>query len=1824
MSQRVLICVVILFCLKIASVNAQPTLDPSQTVNTATGEMGFSLPLGVVKGNNGHDAPIMLNYQAGIQLRQPASNIGLGFSMAPGVISRQVVIIPDEITIDGYHTTCNEKVHIPWWYFVATGVLCVLAIIMSIFQQHYGWGFFIGAVIAISSTAANLVLSRITYGSQNYIAGGGNHVPALTVEDGKRPAGFYYEVENPDKDDLPDIFTVSTPYISGQMYFDKKDRHFKMRQSGGSPLANLETVKIVFDSDKFFTIITPDGIKLEFKKVEVSSPDMFTFHQEYKSNTEIYATIRYKTTVPVISAWFLTGVAFNDYIDANDNKRVDASDLGSWIQYSYDEEENRDALQIPFSQQASTNATTVALNRGLHNVYLLEITTPLEHATLDYKDERLDDLWFTPSELNYTAMTEDFDGNESNQRSTPGGAHKLSADSWHSSQGTARGRPVNRKTLEKITIYNKGKEQSIIEFKQDYSLRPKTFSSFTKDATGNFVAWDTIKNSGAGSLTLKSIIFSGPFDQLGDIKFTYSELNPDGWNENFKARPQFPDHDMPRVSYYMEAKDLWGYYYPLGTTQARNEFPWEIVENTSTPPYAEAWSMKSVSFSNGMRINWEYEANKYDKSNDRRCNKDNGAPRAGGGIRVKQVTTNDGRGNDYSLDYFYTTGNRLVDWTDDANDSCNSSGYVPVHPYNYIGDNDGANPGDGQTDYRTLLNLAKGGLYTPTKVCYEMVKVAQNYDRTRKIAPLGYTLQQYTSTIEYPNSGTNSDIDRSVVRGLPIKTAVYDKNGKLITKDATIYNVIANPAPSVEQLPDYWVSVKKVKEYANGIETEKEMSYAQEGTKDAVVSEKLVPLNNYYKKTDIVDHVGLGYDIFNRYNGDFEYGTFYGDPGKKDIIAGVGIMHNDDDGGMYVYRRYFLLALGEDIEFSATQTSYNWKYGILKYPFGAYVENSDTSFIDAFAVADLNNNGKQDAIILETEDTYNKIIYRVGFDIEPSLFTGSGGAVELASLNVANPTGITFDRENEFIACAGIKNIVSSTSKDLVLVLYTPGVHYQIVILAGLKNDGTYTKIYQSDPILDNVPRSDLPYVGVCLNWQCDHGASISADIVNLGGSYPDIVLTKFTEPRVKKIFEEIHVTDSPDKVLFEQNEERLKYPVGGIQNIEFTGVQGDFFKGVVYPDDGEYGYQKPVYTGIELFSYVTNFYCINQIIGTTPVYFDYDGQPNRVIEKRGSFEIVSEATPAYWEYQQMDATHLLTPVCRNTSYQSTAAGPNWVAASVATWGQDGTFWFPKASYVWKVNMTAQGTTTEAPPVFSYTNYALNNWNKWKLVDSTGKYNSNRNFVEAFKPGVRDGARTGNVAVVTKNGLQTAQVINANFKECAVFTGEYDQDENGYFDLENGWEKGAGNTGNGLPSPASYTYLEAKHFGNAGIKVHNAFGPTRNIKLTKDRNYILSAWIKPAEGNLPIESHPDLVMDIDYRMSRDPVGTVWPIPLYAVPTSGANPDDVRDSRPCSGNVTWKKYGDWYLVKKEVPAVKDLKDWWDAGYQYARFWVGCPSGNGNTNISTASATVYIDDIRFYPANALVTSTYFNDHWKLPTLSVDANNNPGKRVVYDWFGRVSEIRKVSKTDITNTTLIEKKEYHLHSDLLQGEDYKILYPDGKECFLPGKRMTISWTQKEEKEIRVICSKVSDGSSDVIVVKEFDAGRNEYTWQLPADYSGYYKMYLVASSSGTIYDGSDEPFKVETSPNVPVLLSPANNATGVSQTGAVFEWSCSDNDGDELTYTVRIASSTNNYPFTTKVSPFTIPMTLDAGRNYTWRIEAEDQAGHIIWSENRYFTTE
>ena len=77
-------------------------------------------------------------------------------------------------------------------------------------------------------------------------------------------------------------------------------------------------------------------------------------------------------------------------------------------------------------------------------------------------------------------------------------------------------------------------------------------------------------------------------------------------------------------------------------------------------------------------------------------------------------------------------------------------------------------------------------------------------------------------------------------------------------------------------------------------------------------------------------------------------------------------------------------------------------------------------------------------------------------------------------------------------------------------------------------------------------------------------------------------------------------------------------------------------------------------------------------------------------------------------------------------------------------------------------------------------------------------------------------------------------------------------------------------------------------------------------------------------------------------------------------------------------------------------------------------IGITSGNG--------AEFYVEDIRFHPVDALVTTTFYHSQFKQPVVTVDPNNT-GKHISYDEFGRLAgEFRRDAAGEETILNTVE----------------------------------------------------------------------------------------------------------------------------------------------------------------------------------------------------------
>lgn len=303
--------------------------------------------------------------------------------------------------------------------------------------------------------------------------------------------------------------------------------------------------------------------------------------------------------------------------------------------------------------------------------------------------------------------------------------------------------------------------------------------------------------------------------------------------------------------------------------------------------------------------------------------------------------------------------------------------------------------------------------------------------------------------------------------------------------------------------------------------------------------------------------------------------------------------------------------------------------------------------------------------------------------------------------------------------------------------------------------------------------------------------------------------------------------------------------------------------------------------------------------------------------------------------------------------------------------------WAPSSVYVWDVKKDNTGTPESDFTGFNFTPTASNP--NWKLLSAITKYNEYGQVLETKRYGAGTDKLFSSRFYRNNIAQQLAEVVNAKYDECAFFTCDYDMNKQGedawnnstyYFDLENGWEKPAGTV---------LANDNTMHFGQNTVKVTDAFGPSRNIKLENAQDYIVSAWVKVLQGTLEMWG--------DYRYfdnAADPnLPTNFKIPLNC---TGADLQFL-------GNPEEKPIvvgpSDWQFIEFEIHAIEDIEDWEHYNW-YARIYVGSPGNN---------LIAYIDDIRFYPTDALVTTTYYDQTWEKPIVSVDPNNNPGARMDYN---------------------------------------------------------------------------------------------------------------------------------------------------------------------------------------------------------------------------------
>jgi len=1743
-------------------------LNPEQTVNTATGEMGFSLPLGTVKGINGKEIGVNLNYKSGIKVNQEASAAGLGFSFGAGSISRKVVYVPDD-NIGGPGNALYKipypDYEDPWWKtygplikFGTTAIISVISIWCPPASVLTG---FVGALY----TGVSFAVTMITLYQDVYFAGGthlSGYDPPENVEIEAR--GYFREDEN--HYDKPDIYFVNTPFVTGELVWcsgynpiinkNGMGGYFVFKNTKGGAKKGEITNIVDYDLDKeVFTITLENGMKLLFEDTVCTNSLSNVFWQQDVGGGTVARSINtYKQIQRVPVQWLLTKVLYPDFVDydTNDNDPTTNSDLakGSWIVYKYKRTPKINARPLPVSSIGGFSQTIISTqgcdpvdeNASIFvDVQLERIITPNQSAECFYSSSRLDNLWFKSDYMEW---------HEFERGDIPAKLVKLKPEK------VGAGDPYIKKLrLDSILFYSQSYDTlKRVRFNHDYSLKHGSFHSYSKDEYGNFI---TIPgNDNAGCLTLKRIEITDKNNSIThNVYFKYNETDLIVWDSTKTGVPSGPS---PKAIFYSEKKDYWGYCFYVDTDRDINIKcgDYNKLGINFKPEQRSFWSLNEIEFSNGLKIEWEYEPHRYDMANNIPVNGPNGTNRKfGGGIRVKNMIINNGIDTVAKRSFFYTNSEGCFVETDE-----NSSGHATVEPYPYIS--------IAGTDNRE--EKARGGFYTSCQVMYEMVQVVDNYNYSAEYpAPNGYSVYEYItphchSTDEiFVNEGKYGEVDNSWKRGHLKKKSIFNKNNKIIASQKYNYEFIEQHKKSdykvltiLDSLYSYlyehrcgWVKLKSVETYSDGVNKTIEHKYADE------VNNVNKPDYQYFSRKE--------FEIFDAGDGMNPWGDDNMASDHQVYTCRVkrlkGTDQTDSSYDYIVVRSIStsiaFVCIGSNLGPGMSDDAWtDYEQDPL------YGEGVDKSLVGIALYKMPDGDDYEDLIIVSSPPGYlstypylyvtvlhnigldsinNKVVWDTDLTTRTQIFLDKNDLKYLDTLDSSNdiPGGSRYNYPRGCVISNYNQDV--GNKPDILILTNIDNIHYFRGDICRNGMDSPYGRnIFALMDFVEPPPGADYTINGDMKIWRRgadkpyyfygntgffkandDDGVVNDLILVGPGAVTSESSTLNISRHVAYQIFKNINLEDygyvkfdEPCENCNEKSNGTLfnANPGGGEENDGWN-----YTRHIAYFEESE-DKQTFVFFQQRKETYVNcHFYLLDYL----PVYYegDYDGMPNRTVQKTSSNQpiMLTNSIPAYFHYNGMVSDsdsgdyHILNNECGSIQYHfphGTADSvftddlsiySDRVVSSIATtWDKINGVFVPQANYIWNVTMNSSGLPDTNYTPFDYTNGASNPY--WLLTDSITEYTEHSQLKESVKPLNSSYNVYSAVNYGHNDKLPVASLKNAKFKESGVLTCDYnDNDENFYIDKNNGWELGNVCPGDSLP-PTVELEKSIKHFGNASMHVVNAFGPSRNFKLTKYCDYIMSAWVNVISDTV--------YMTGDFRYIEKTQDTIWPVHPSALNTvMGVSFNGIKQG-PTGGK--------WVLLKLKIPADSLLgsKNFEDNNW-YARMFVGPYKGG----------EVYIDDIRFYPEKAMVTSSYYDSLWHQPILSIDENNKPGLRISYGGFGRPILWEKINPQFSVGETgfavTVKEKDYFTKYDGIC-----IISPKEGDYYAVSNPLEIKWRNDNERDVEIFYSIATDSPwvSLGIVNAVSDKKEYSYIWNVPVsqEQSEQYRIKIVDIAEQNVYD--------------------------------------------------------------------------------------------------------
>jgi hypothetical protein len=145
--------------------------------------------------------------------------------------------------------------------------------------------------------------------------------------------------------------------------------------------------------------------------------------------------------------------------------------------------------------------------------------------------------------------------------------------------------------------------------------------------------------------------------------------------------------------------------------------------------------------------------------------------------------------------------------------------------------------------------------------------------------------------------------------------------------------------------------------------------------------------------------------------------------------------------------------------------------------------------------------------------------------------------------------------------------------------------------------------------------------------------------------------------------------------------------------------------------------------------------------------------------------------------------------------------------------------------------------------------------------------------------------------------------------------------------------------------------------------------------------------------------------------------------------------------------------------------------------------------------------------------------------------------------------------------------------------------------------------------------------GTTDPPTLAQAGVNGKSYTFTTTTG-GAFFWQVVTTDGNGIVSTSPVWNFFINSPPSIPVLDSPENDSVGFPVSGAL-EWSCTDAEGDALTFDVYIDSINTPGIVAADLADPTYSPSLVASTKYYWKVVAKDPHGGTSTSILKSFTT-